>query len=117
MKEVSAEIVNFIAGHHGSDVRQIQAALGPEGPARSTVQRRLADLIGQGELRREGAGRAAKYFRDSVKAYLDLPSSLREPVGYDSDRLALYRPNEVRLIPEALSAELQAIGAIDTRDP
>lgn len=113
-KDLAHVILRYVAENPGCKMQQIMEHI--KGASRVTVSRRLAGLVENGELRREGTRRGTRYYRDDIRAYFAIPSNQRRPVPYDFNRLATYRPDETRLVPQALSEELQAMGSIDSSD-
>lgn len=123
----------------GAGIEQIEAGLA-DPPNRRTLQRWLSDLIGQGQLRKEGQGRSTRYRRGrivalsgqvtvrarvtahlgiliplsdeakSIEAHVRQPLQMRTPVGYKQGFLDGYRPNESFYLPESTRAELLASG-------
>lgn len=135
-------VLDLVARHpEGVGIEQIDAGL-HEFATRRTVQRWLNDLISQGYLRRERAGRATRYRlanlitaggsvklevkatgrgglwvpltaeAESVQAHVLQPLSQRNPVGYDRRFLDGYRPNRTFYLPESVRAELKAQGSV-----
>ena len=105
----------------------------PDTPRR-TAQRRLARLVAEGRIRAVGEGRARRYTgrgRDTpagpaddgfpagipisedsreILAHLRQPIEARQPVGYQRDFLASYRPNDTWYLPEPLRSRLRRLG-------
>ncbi len=135
-------VLDLVARYpEGVGIEQIDASL-HEVATRRTLQRWLNDLISQGYLRRERAGRATRYRlatlvtaagsvklevrttgrsglrvpltaeAESVQAHLLRPLSQRNPVGYDPAFLDAYRPNRMFYLPESVRAELKAQGSV-----
>lgn len=105
--------------------------------ARRTAQRQIAQLIAAGQIVARGEGRARRYWgvaphgqaavrtadaevfshlmplsadsRD-ILAYIDQPTQRRKPVGYQSDFLDAYRPNESGYLSEPLRRQLHKMG-------
>jgi Fic family protein len=111
--------------------------------ARRTAQRLIQHLIETRQIMARGEGRARRYFflgdavaeprvayeaaqfppfiplsADSwdVLAYVDQPVEARHPVGYQSDFLAAYRPNETWYLPQPLRQRLHRIGKTPRSD-
>ena len=108
--------------------------------ARRALQRRLAVLVADGRLVRDGLGRATRYHMSDAERATDrgdrpvataygmslsaeaaavaravrVPIQQRKPVGYNRNFLDDYRPGETWYIPEANRRELLAFG--DTPD-
>ena len=121
----------------GVTITQVAAAL-PSAMAHRTLQRRLADLVSRGSLRRSGHGRGTLYhaiFRvespkrahspladygaptldlsDEAQGLHDLmltPLHARTPVGYDRAFLRSYRPGVTWYLPEHVRSDLAACG-------
>ena len=123
----------------GAKIEQIEAALAAR-PKRRTLQRRLADLIGQHRVHTQGIGRATRYLRSdgtipsantpltatasarldigiplspeakAIEVHVSQPLQQRKPVGYDSAFLDSYRPNVTFYLPTSTRAELLASG-------
>lgn len=131
-------IVEFIAarmqaGSAGVAAGAIQAHVGRPRP---TVNRALAELVAQGRIERQGAGRATTYHGSAaghavaarepehpagaptaaappwspkgriLMAALNAPLGKRKPVTYRRTFVSGYRPNETHLLPPALSRKL-----------
>ena len=117
-------------------IGEIEARLRPSVPRR-TLQNRLQILVQRGTLAKEGRGRGTRYRLGSVshpqekavpesipisadgRKALDLvsrPLMARKPVGYGRDFLDGYDPGKTRYLPSVLSAELQALGRVQTVD-
>ncbi len=103
--------------------------------ARRTAQRQIAKLIAQGQISAQGEGRARFYFaghglapehsasptlfpsfippssdsRD-ILAYIDQPLEARKPVGYQSDFLDAYQPNQTWYLSASLRRQLHKMG-------
>ncbi|WP_156885844.1 hypothetical protein [Massilia niastensis] len=103
-------------------------------PHRRTLQRWLADFIDRHLVRREGDGRASRYFlvqafqaasdarieapgkvdffiplsegAKEVEAYVTQPVQRREPVGYNRAFLDAYRANETCYLPQGVRVAL-----------
>lgn len=123
----------------GVELEEIFAAAG-EVLSRRTLQRRLADLIAQGRVtgRREQKSfkyrlapitgklkvteegdrieaRGEAYVPTSpegskIKAYVRQPLQGRRPVGYNTEFLEAYRPNETWYLPDKLRKQLHILG-------
>ncbi|UZN52123.1 Fic family protein [Cupriavidus cauae] len=135
-------VLDVVARHpEGVGIEQIDASL-HEVATKRTLQRWLNDLISQGYLRRERAGRATRYRlatlvtaagsvklevrttgrdglrvpltaeAESVQAHVLQPLSQRNPVGYNLAFLDGYRPNRTFYLPESIRAELKAQGSV-----
>lgn len=105
--------------------------------ARRTAQRLIAKLIDRGQVVATGEGRARRYFFGNLKsrgtepfpkadhfptfiplsadsqdilAYIDQSPEVRKPVGYQSDFLDAYRPNQTWYLSESLRRQLQKMG-------
>lgn len=135
-------VLDLVARHpEGIGIEQIDASL-HEVATRRTLQRWLNDLISQGYLRRERAGRATRYRlatlftaagsiklevrttgrgglrvpltaeAESVQTHVLQPLSQRNPVGYNPAFLDVYRPNRTFYLPESVRAELKAQGSV-----
>jgi len=103
--------------------------------SRRTLGRRLAELVKEEKLRREGAARAARYFgvseaaptarrRDAedqayvplseqgraIRDFIRRPAEERRPVGYQREFLDHYVPNRVSYLPESVRQHLHHIG-------
>lgn len=129
----------------GASIEQIEAALDTP-PPRRTLQRRLAALVAQNRLRKEGHRRSVRYFRGKIVAatlsatlgtnasfsgetliplsregraierHVRQPLARREPAGYDRAFLDAYRPNATFYLPETTRAELEAAGRAASAD-
>ena len=122
----------------GGSVEAIRKASGVDG-ARRTLQRRLAVLVAQGRLIRDGRGQGTRYrvprgkaapaahsavdyhipvsteaalISESVRA----PIQARLPVGYRRAFLDDYRPGETWYLPAALRRRLLALGDSPDRE-
>lgn len=135
-------VLDLVARHpEGVGIEQIDASL-HEVATKRTLQRWLNDLISQGYLRRERAGRATRYRlatlvtaagsvklavrttgrgglrvpltaeAESIQAHVLQPLSQRNPVGYNPAFLDAYRPNRTFYLPESVRAELKAQGSV-----
>lgn len=104
------------------------------GISRRTLRRRLAELIQEGKLHRQGAGRAARYFAvtetlppvgkrveeelyvplsqegRATRDYIRKPAEERHPVGYHRELLDDYVPNQSIYVPEKVREHLHHIG-------
>jgi fido (protein-threonine AMPylation protein) len=121
----------------GAGIDQIEAKLTTP-PARRTVQRWLNELIAQNKLRKEGNGRATRYFPDqsrdaaarsdtpiplsteatAVLAHVRQPVQKRIPVGYNRAFLDSYRPNVSSYLSDATQTKLLAHGqAVTSTEP
>lgn len=105
--------------------------------ARRTAQRVIAKWIASGQVTAQGEGRARRYFgigaqsgtdalaikadvfpsfirlsadSQDILAYIDQPSEMRKPVGYQRDFLDAYRPNETGYLSEPLRRQLHKMG-------
>lgn len=105
--------------------------------ARRTAQRLIAQLISNGQITTKGNGRARRYFSankpasqialrpqedhfpafipvsvdsQEILAYIELPSQMRKPVGYQRDFLDAYRPNQTWYLSESLRGQLHKMG-------
>ncbi|WP_338413790.1 Fic family protein [uncultured Sphaerotilus sp.] len=103
--------------------------------SRRTAQRWIQQLLGDGRLQAQGAGRARRYrvvvpvagpqttmplpwasaiplSADSgdVLAYVSQPVQARKPVGYQPDFLERYRPGETHYLSEPLRRQLHRMG-------
>lgn len=129
----------------GATLEQISDTLTPH-PNRRTLQRWLAQLIGQERLRKQGLGRSTRYFlgkvargsvqiaaqavitvhphiefplseeAQSIAAQIALPLHQRTPVGYNPQFLDSYRPNVTFYLPESTRADLLAAGQAANAD-
>jgi hypothetical protein len=135
-------VLDLVARHpEGVGIEQIDASL-HEVATKRTLQRWLNDLISQGYLRRERAGRATRYRlatlvtaagsvklavrttgrgglrvpltaeAESIQAHVLQRLSQRNPVGYNPAFLDAYRPNRMFYLPESVRAELKAQGSV-----
>lgn len=137
------EVLLDLVSHHpeGIGIEQIDAGL--HGVAtRRTVQRWLNDLIAQGYLRRERAGRATRYRAatmvtaagnvklelgltgrgeirvpltaeaESIQAYVLQPLGRRPAARYNRAFLDAYRPNRTFYLPETIRMELRSQGSV-----
>lgn len=123
-------------------LRLEEIAVAMPGMARRTLQRRLAALVQDGRIQRQGRGPATRYFpvpqalRDvvsdraaiddafirsriplsedalEVRRYVSLPLQQRHPAGYQRSFLTDYRPNVDAWLPEPVRAHLRQIGAL-----
>lgn len=143
-KKVSAAdlqpVLDLISRHpDGVGIDMLQGQINPAMPRR-TLQRRLAELVAQGHVRKEGEARALKYRLAGVKeasdlefpafevsgfgeAYIPLtsdsasvrdyvrqPRQQRKPVGYQIGFLERYHPNETHYLPGTLRTQLHHMG-------
>lgn len=137
------EVLLDLVSHHpeGVGIEQIDAGL--RGVAtRRTVQRWLNDLIAQGYLRRERAGRATRYRAatmvtaagnvklelgltrrgeirvpltaeaESIQAHVLQPLGRRPAARYNRAFLDAYRPNRTFYLPETIRTELRSQGSV-----
>ena len=133
-------ILDLLMQHpQGASIEVIASALHAQ-RNRRTLQRWLAQLIDDKFIRREGLGRASRYFgehpprvaaqetlqvQDSrnaamlvpltvaaqqVETYVRQPVQMRTPVGYKRSFLDSYRPNESFYLPQEVRADLLARG-------
>ena len=109
------------------------------GGARRTLQRRLAVLVAQGRLVRDGRGQGTRYrvpsgeaepaarsatnygipistVAASISESVRAPLQARPPVGYRRAFLDDYRPGETWYLPEALRRRLLALGDSPDRE-
>lgn len=122
----------------GASLEEVSHALELKLPRR-TLQRRLAQLVGQQRLTVSGRGRASRYRRPSVKisavlvgssnltsdlsVYIPVspegeavrqavraPIQNRQPVGYNRKFLDAYRPNQTFYLPEEIRRRLLETG-------
>ena len=107
---------------------------------RRTLQRRLAVLVQQGRLQKQGDARAVRYLRvfqtsklvlrepddiedqgdesyvpisaegREIKVYVRQPRPLRRPVGYKLKFLEQYYPNQTAYLPMSLRKQLHSMG-------
>lgn len=126
-----AQIVDSLPD--GAALSQIIAHLQPPLPEH-TVQRRLARLVDQKRLSREGNRRGTRYFSQvnqpsigsdsipmsqearSLSDQMLLPLSARKPVGYHHAFLDCYRPNDSFYLSESLRVRLCELGASTVHD-
>ena len=122
----------------GGSVDAIRRASGVGG-ARRTLQRRLAALVAQGRLIRDGRGQGTRYripgsgaapaARPAVDYHIPIsteaasisesvraPIQARPPVGYRRAFLDDYRPGETWYLPAALRRRLLALGDSPDRE-
>ncbi|MGY1408153.1 Fic family protein [Luteimonas sp. A611] len=115
----------------GMGMEALQAAF-PLVPRRN-LQRHVAALVDQGQLRAEGNARARKYYASStdrplreaeahdhgiplssgavqVRDHVRQPLTRRTPVGYRPELLERYQPNETAYLSPALRAHLHKLG-------
>lgn len=95
--------------------------------ARRSLQRRLAELVVQQRLVREGAGRAMRYRMapaavvgapdiplsaegETIRTYVRRPQTQRRPVAYDLRFLEAYTPNHSFYLDASLREQLWALG-------
>jgi Fic/DOC family len=98
--------------------------------ARRTLQRQLAQLVQQGQIMVQGAGRARRYSAPTpsggfpsvialsadsrdILAYIDQPVQARTPVGYQPDFLQAYQPNQTWYLPASTRRQLHHMGQTD----
>src|SRR3990167_1865264 len=134
------QIVELIAKHpNGIGVEGLLQALGAS-MKRRTLQRRQSTLADQKQIITEGEGRALKYLLapiiakadivqesataqatgevyvptssegEAIKNYVRQPRQQRQPVSYKIEFLEQYQPNQTFYLPEALRAQLHALG-------
>lgn len=103
---------------------------------RRTAQFWLNKLVSEGRVRAQGEGRARRYISDNKKplhekaaerdifpadiplstdstdilAYINQPVAARKPVGYQTDFLASYIPNQTWYLPLVLRQQLHSMG-------
>ncbi|WP_253281417.1 Fic family protein [Cupriavidus sp. HPC(L)] len=137
------EVLLDLVSHHPEGIRIEQIDAGLHGVAtRRTVQRWLNDLIAQGYLRRERAGRATRYRAatmvtaagnvklelgltgrgeirvpltaeaESIQAYVLQPLGRRPAARYNRAFLDAYRPNRTFYLPETIRTELRSQGSV-----
>lgn len=133
-------IVDALMRHaDGVSIRRLGAELGTA-ISRSTLSRRLALLVGQGRIRRRGAGRATTYWPigsapaaavpaagrfetpDGIVTiplssdardqleYVSRPPASRRPRGYERRLLDEYVPNRTSWLPDRVKVHLNKIG-------
>lgn len=117
----------------GASVEQISNALRIPSPRR-TLQRRLSQLVREGQLGKEGVGRATRYrlvkipekpstLESNDHAHIDvskegeairkavrIPLQQRAPVGYDQSFLEQYHPNDTFYLSQSLREHLANTG-------
>ncbi len=123
----------------GATLEEIWAAL-PDAPSKRTLQRRLHNLVDQGRILPRKDGKAFRYSlppltvnlsatlpaigtkavtetyvpiteeSQTIKDYVRQPVQGRRPVGYSSEFLEAYRPNETWYLPSSLRTQLHALG-------
>lgn len=129
------DLIDALASSAGGLTLAEWLVLCPEVPRR-TAQRWIQQLLGEGRLQAQGAGRARRYrvvttgstgpqtsvsmpwasaiplSADSadVLAYISQPVQARKPVGYQPDFLDRYRPGETHYLPETLRRQLHRMG-------
>lgn len=133
--EKDALLIAIQASATGLSINDILIQL--PGSSRRTVQRYLAALVKQGDITAVGQGRSRYYVataqspidaeyspRDDrfptaiplsadskdVLEYIDQPLQARRPIGYQSDFLDAYQPNQTRYLSESLCRQLRKIG-------
>ena len=94
-----------------------------------TIQRHLARLVTEGRIRREGKGKATRYYPPKTEfppleeiklspealeshGLVSRPLTARQPVGYDVEFLGSYEPNKTEYLPKSLCQELAKVGHI-----
>lgn len=138
------ELVSLIATHpHGIGLEALLEAQGGK-IARRTLQRRLALLVRDGRIAREGVGRAIKYRLAPITGHLnsileddtlsatgevyvpispegeaiksDVRQSLqaRRPVGYRNEFLEAYAPNRTYYLPGKIREQFRILGRVPT---
>lgn len=103
--------------------------------SRSTINRRLIDLvtakaiipIGEGSRRKYmtmgavkvSSGAPIPYSKESqaIRSYLDIPRIDRKPIGYQRDLVENYIPNVSFILPAALRQKLAIIGKTEHERP
>lgn len=128
------DLIDALASSAGGLTLAEWLLLCPEVPRR-TAQRWIQQLLGDGRLQAQGAGRARRYrvvvpvtglqatmpqpwagaiplSADSgdVLAYVSQPVQARKPVGYQPDFLERYRPGETHYLSEPLRRQLHRMG-------
>jgi fido (protein-threonine AMPylation protein) len=144
-RELEAIVQTMQAFADGASLAQISDQLAPR-PNRRSLQRWLAQLIGQGRLRKQGVRRGSLYFlgqivratvqvnaqavltirpniefplseeAQSIAAPIAQPLQHRTPVGYNPHFLDSYRPNTTFYLPESTRADLLAAGQAANAD-
>jgi hypothetical protein len=138
--DLAEKIHAEIARHpEGVGIDALHTALA-DSISRRTLQRRLASLVQEQQLRIEGEGRAVKYrlapitatanivlepvatwggaevyvptspAGEEIKAYVRQPIQGRKPVGYDRALLESYTPNQSAYLTPEIRAHLHNIG-------
>lgn len=119
----------------------LAAQSGEPVPSRSTLKRRLSELVEQGKVKRVGMGRGVKYSPagahsevrrparqtspqpemyvptseagKEVRDYVRRPGRERTPTGYQYEFLEDYAPNQTAYLPADLKQHLHTIGKTD----
>ncbi len=127
MKSVTASLLEHISDEPTSLAQLVEET----GQSRSTLTRRLNDLITENKVQRIGKGRATRYIRVSespeasessasstvltpqsqrLVERLSAPENKREPVGYRRTLLESYRPNETEYLSKSTRTHLAELG-------
>lgn len=101
MPDLDQHILAFFARHPNSAAGEIPP-LGDRRVPRQTLSRRLAALVGRGELIRVGEGAGTRYLRGDLEAYLRIPVAQRPPVRFLPERAT-------RDLPKFSAAQLQLL--------
>lgn len=133
MSSTTALFISIATASHGLTLAELLTQ--HPNLARRTAQRQIAKLIAQGQISAQGEGRARFYFaghgsaqqprtglelfpsfiplssdsRD-ILAYIDQPLEARKPIGYQSDFLDAYRPNQTWYLSASLRRQLHKMG-------
>lgn len=133
MKKDSRLIQSLLShSEDGYSTAELLARL-PEQNTKRSLQRLLAELVEQGVIRREGLGRATRYYlpfqvREPEQEYsiesiipfsksalaakniIHQPLSLRKPVSYQRQFLEDYKPNKTPYLPSSVTEKLHRLG-------
>lgn len=147
-RQISLTKEQLLSLIHGTGQGEIDAAaldgLLPS-VSRSTINRRLLELVKEGALTPSGEGAGRKYLvapsagavaaaapgahdgseevvplsaaGQALRRYLRLPAAQRKPVGYQRSLVDDYIPNQTFILPAALRQKLALIGATDHERP
>ncbi len=142
--QIRADIVEIVAKFpEGASISDLEDRLDVH---RRTIQRRLRDLVEEGHIRREGEGRATRYFALSslapesavetaptgneasapqlalspeakrTRSEIQRPVTSREPVGYRVSFLEEYEPNATFYLAAPVRQELRDVGSLARRN-
>ncbi len=120
------DILAYLASNPGAAISDLEEHIDV---SRSTIKRRLREMIREGQVRKEGKGKSTRYFPadfepanetsqvyESVKERISRPLSKRPPVSYQRSFLTSYEPNRTSYLGGTLTKHLRDMGQIATTD-